>query len=168
MSGQPSFLVQDYWDLLARGAAPSALVGDCASCFFYSLGNGEILLADNSNGPPEDVGFFGGIVESGNQIFIRNCQFQNNGTLSSGTTAADYYDLNWSASGLVRGCTFNTEIKPEGTSGVAATSTPMPRPVARSPSTGLVSVSRRERSCPAGSTLRLSYAKAPTWTVCGH
>jgi hypothetical protein len=59
---------------------------------------------------------------TGNQIQIRNCQFQNNGQLASGTTAGSYYDLNWSgsASGLVRDCIFNTTIKPAGTSGVVA------------------------------------------------
>jgi hypothetical protein len=160
MHGQQPFLVQDYWALLAWGATPSALVGECASCFFYSIDTGdEILLADNSNGSPGDVGFFGGIVEAnsgnqsgiritgaahqvwihdlkiayntnhgvsvegtGNQIFIRDCQFQNNGQLASGTTAADHYDVNWSGtgSGLVRGCIFNTTIKPAGTAGVVA------------------------------------------------
>lgn len=279
MYGQPAFLVQDYWDLLAWAATPSALVGECASCFFYSLDTGdEILLADNSNGSPGDIGFFGGIVEAGsgnqsgiritgaahqiwihdlkvaynsnhgvsvegtgNQIFIRDCQFQNNGQLASGTTAADYYDLNWSgtASGLVRGCTFNTAIKPEGTSGVVASVnmaasnksvsfadcqfpqsgvtgtifTHLPGTVrnctpynpvgnvdvsvpASGASTSALSFeatfyihASASASCavtvngagitvpegavvpvlvPAGSTVKLSYSKAPTWTVCGH
>lgn len=159
MAGQPAFSVQDYEDLLAWAATPSSITGNCASCFFYAVDTGaEILLADDSQGAPSDIGFYGGIVEAdtgnqcgiritgaaqqiwmhdlkvayntnhgisvegtGNQIQIRNCQFQNNGQLASGTTAASYYDLNWAgtASGLVHDCIFNTTIKPAGTSGVA-------------------------------------------------
>jgi hypothetical protein len=66
MYGQQPFLVQDCWDLLAWGATPSELVGECARCFFCSIDTRDkILLADNSNGSPGDVGFFGGIVEAG-------------------------------------------------------------------------------------------------------
>lgn len=59
---------------------------------------------------------------TGSQIAIRNCQFQNNGQIESGTTSGSYYDLNWSgtATGMVRDCVFNTTIKPVGTSGVVA------------------------------------------------
>ncbi|MGH3165408.1 MAG: hypothetical protein ACRDN0_05885, partial [Trebonia sp.] len=160
MAGQPAFLVQDYEDLLGWTSTPSHIAGTCASCFFYSIDTGvEILLSDDSEGAPSDIGFFGGIVEAdagnqcgiritgaaqqvwihdlkiayntnhgisvegtGNQIQIRNCQFQNNGQLESGTTSASYFDLNWSgtASGLVHDCIFNTTIEPAGTSGVVA------------------------------------------------
>jgi hypothetical protein len=58
---------------------------------------------------------------TGDEIQIRNCQFQNNGAAGSADGTA-YYDLNWtgSASGLVRGCIFNTTVKPVATPGVAA------------------------------------------------
>jgi hypothetical protein len=142
MYGQQPFLVQDYWDLLAWGATPSALVGECAICFFCSIDTGtrsswpitatarrgrRLLRRDRRGGQREPVrdpdhrGRAPGLdpraegrlhpnhgvsVEgTGNQIFIRDCQFQNNGQLASGTSAADYYDLNWSGtpSGLARG-----------------------------------------------------------------
>jgi hypothetical protein len=58
---------------------------------------------------------------TGDQIQLRDCQFQDNGTAGSADGTA-YYDLNWtgSASGLVRGCIFNTTVKPVATPGVAA------------------------------------------------
>jgi hypothetical protein len=58
---------------------------------------------------------------TGSQIQIRDCQFQGNGTAGS-TDGTAYYDLNWtgSASGLVRGCIFDTPVKPVEAPGVAA------------------------------------------------
>ena len=58
---------------------------------------------------------------TGDQIQIRDCQFQKNGTAGASDRTA-YYDLNWtgSASGLVRGCIFNTTVKPAAAPGVGA------------------------------------------------
>jgi hypothetical protein len=58
---------------------------------------------------------------AGDQVRLRNCQFQNNGTAGSADGTA-YYDLNWtgSASGVVHDCIFDTTIRPVGTPGVAA------------------------------------------------
>jgi Transposase IS66 family len=107
---------------------------------------------------------------TGNQIFIRDCQFQNNGQLASGTTSADYYDLNWSgtASGLVRGCIFNTTIKPEGAGGVVASV----NMASSNKSVSFADCQFRSRASPArcSPASRAPYATAPrttrsaTWT----
>jgi hypothetical protein len=75
---------------------------------------GDLKIAYNTN--------HGISVEgTGDQIQIRNCQFQDNGKAGSADGTA-YYDLNWTgnASGVVHDCTFDTAVRPAGTPGVAA------------------------------------------------